>query len=124
MIDRFVVHHHRANRPHFDVRLIQKDNIRSWSLLKEPPCRIGVHRLAIERESLLPQEIDQRIIVEEAFGPGRADIWDEGEVEVVSASSKHLSLRFEGTKLRGRYELSRMRWYPGNRWLFRKRQVE
>jgi len=116
----FVVHRHAAGRSHFDLRLIQDDRVRSWSLLKEPPCRGGETRLAIEREGLSPEEVSRPIIEEEAFGPGRARVWDKGEVVVRSVSPNRLLLIFTGDKMAGRYELRRMRWYPGNRWLLEK----
>ncbi len=116
----FVVHRHAAGRSHFDLRLIQDDRVRSWSLLKEPPCRVGETRLAIEREGLSPEDVSRPIIEEEAFGPGRARVWDKGEVVVRSVSPNRLLLVFTGDKMAGRYELRRMRWYPGNRWLLEK----
>ncbi len=117
---RFLVHSHTAGRRHFDLRLVQDDRVRSWSMLKEPPLRAKDKRLAIEREDLSVEEVSRRRIEEEAFGAGPARIWDRGEVTVVVAEPKRLVLAFAGEKLRGRYELRRMRWYPGNRWLLEK----
>jgi bifunctional non-homologous end joining protein LigD len=117
----FVVHRHTAGRRHFDLRLIQEDNLmRSWSLLKEPPTQKGEKRLAVERESLSVEQISHPIIEEESFGIGRARVWDSGEVVITAVLSDRLMLKFKGDKLRGRYELRLMRWYPGNRWLLEK----
>lgn len=120
MRSRFVVHRHKAGRPHFDLRLIGRDRIRSWSLLREPPCRRGESRLAIERESLSPEEMNRQIFSEDAFGEGKGVTWDEGDVCITQPDSKKLILVFMGRKLAGDYELSRTAWYPGNRWLLRK----
>lgn len=120
MVTRFVVHHHKTGKPHYDLRLIQNDVLRSWSLLKEPPRKNGEKRLAIERESFEPQAADCTRFEEEAFGVGSVHTWDKGEVDISDASAKHLVLDFRGARLSGRYELKRMRWYPGNRWLFQK----
>jgi bifunctional non-homologous end joining protein LigD len=117
---RFLVHCHMAGRRHFDLRLVQDDRVRSWSMLKEPPVRTKDKRLAIEREELSIEEVGRPRIEEEAFGAGRARIWDGGEVTMVAAEPRRLVLAFAGEKLRGRYELRRMRWYPGNRWLLEK----
>jgi hypothetical protein len=117
---RFLVHRHTAGRPHFDLRLIQGDLVRSFSMLKEPPARKGERRLAIEREALSVEEISRPRIGEEAFGSGKAQVWDGGEATITAASPAHLVLILEGAKLAGRYELRRMRWYPGNRWLLEK----
>ncbi len=61
---------------------------------------------------------------EEAFGLGRVSSWDEGEVEFEVVSARLLILSFTGTKVSGRYEFRRMRWYPGNRWLLTKLRAD
>ncbi len=116
----FVVHRHSTGRGHFDVRLLGEREVRSWSLLKEPPLRQGERRLAIEREPLSVEQVSRTFISEEAFGTGRVRIWDSGSVTVVDGGAEHLVLDFAGEKMRGRYELKHMRWYPGNRWMIEK----
>ncbi len=115
-----MVHKHSAGKPHFDLRLIENDILRSWSLLREPPRRLGERRLAIERESFAAEAAHSKRFQEEAFGQGRVYIWDEGEVEIAKVSPKNLVLTFMGDKLSGRYSFRQMRWYPGNRWLLQK----
>jgi len=102
------------------LRLIQAEVMRSWSLLREPACRAGEKRLAIERESFAAADAGAKVFREEAFGEGRVHTWDEGEVDISHVSVKQLDLVFRGVKLTGRYELLRMRWYPGNRWLLKR----
>jgi bifunctional non-homologous end joining protein LigD len=123
MTSRFVVHRHKTERPHYDLRLIQGEVVRSWSLLREPSCEAGDSRLAIERESLAPDDLEQKRFVEAAFGEGAVWTWDEGKVEIRSVSPGELSLDFRGDRLTGEYRLRRTRWYPGNRWLLEKRAV-
>jgi len=123
MFSRFVIHQHKAGRPHYDLRVIQNGVLRSWSLLKEPPRRVGERRLAIERESYPAGSIDSNSFEEEAFGRGRVFIWDQGEVEVRILSPRNLALDFRGGKITGNYELRRMLWYPGNRWLLTKKRA-
>ena len=120
MLSRFVIHQHKTGRIHFDLRIIQSGVLRSWSLLKEPPRRQGEKRLAIERESFTVASIGSKTFEEEAFGLGRVRAWDEGNVEVKILTPKHLAFLFHGEKMSGSYELRRMRWYPGNRWIFTK----
>lgn len=117
---KFLVHRHATGRGHFDLRLIQDDVVRSWSLLKEPPSRTGERRLAIERERLSVEKINRPFLEEEAFGTGRARAWDRGEVTITVVTPERLVMVFAGAKMKGRYELRRMRWYPGNRWLLEK----
>lgn len=119
MIAKYIFHHHKAGRPHYDLRLIQGNNVRSWSLRREPPLRSGICRLAIEMEIMSSEDIDKSVVVEEPFGAGRVYVWDAGDVEVSAVTPGHLRLSFLGKKLSGNYELRLMRWYPGNRWLFR-----
>jgi bifunctional non-homologous end joining protein LigD len=117
---KFIVHKHKTGRTHFDLRIVLDGVLRSWSLLKEPPWKVGARRLAVERESFPIKTMNDRIFEEEAFGGGRVDSWDEGEVEIDALSPLQLILRFKGSKISGKYELRRMRWYPGNRWLLTK----
>jgi bifunctional non-homologous end joining protein LigD len=120
MRSKFVLHQHRTGRRHFDLRLLQNDRFRSWSLLQDPPERGGQRRLAIEREEVASPEISRSRFEEQAFGAGPARVWDEGRVEITEITPCHLALVFEGTKLFGKYRLRRMPWYPGNHWLLEK----
>ncbi len=120
MASRFIVHRHSTGRIHFDLRVVEGERLRCWSLLREPPLTAGQSRLAIERESFRPEAIEARRFEEEAFGTGRVRIWDEGRVELETLSPRHLVMVFGGGKLSGRYEMRRTRWYPGNRWLLEK----
>lgn len=125
MPSRFVIHQHKAGRTHFDLRIVQNDILRSWSLLKEPPRQVGTRRLAIERESRPAEWIDANIFEEEAFGRGKVVVWDQGDAEIQILSPRQWILDFRGAKMAGRYELRRMLWYPGNRWLLTmKRSAE
>ncbi len=122
MISKFILHQHRAGKHHYDLRFIQNDRLRSWSLLKEPPLRAGEKRLAIERERFEAGAMYGRLYYEDAFGQGSVTIWDEGELDLELISDRHMVLHFAGSKISGRYELRRMRWYPGNRWMLQKTQ--
>jgi len=120
MRSRFRIHRHKTNRTHFDLRVVHDEILRSWSMLKAPPLNPGERRLAIERESLEAVNIDDRRFDEQAFGEGGVYTWDEGDIDISAPAPDRLVLEFGGGKLRGRYELRRMRWYPGNRWLLVK----
>jgi bifunctional non-homologous end joining protein LigD len=120
MLSEFIVHQHKAGRRHFDLRIVQNGILRSWSLLKEPPYRNGERRLAIERESFTAESIRSGYFEEEAFGRGSVSAWDGGKVEIKAVSPKLLLLVFAGGRIFGKYELRRMFWYPGNRWLLTK----
>ena len=87
MISRFIVHRHSAGRPHFDLRLIQAELLRSWSLVREPPIRAGEKRLAIERETFAARDVNAKIFREEAFGEGRVTM-DQCKCYAASACDK------------------------------------
>jgi len=120
VLSNYVVHRHKTGRPHFDLRLIHDNRLRSWSLLREPPCRKGERKLAIERETFAAADLNCPVFREEAFGEGRVYVWDRGDVEISDVTAERLVLAFRGSKLSGIYELRHMRWYPGNRWLLSK----
>jgi DNA ligase D-like protein (predicted 3'-phosphoesterase) len=120
MHSRFVVHEHRTGRTHFDLRIVQNGVLRSWSLLREPPRRRGEKRLAIERESFTADSIECRAFEEEAFGLGKVQAWDKGDVEVKVLAPGRMAFLFRGARMTGGYEIQQMRWYPGNRWMLKK----
>jgi bifunctional non-homologous end joining protein LigD len=123
MNSRYVIHRHRTGRTHYDLRVALGEVLRCWSLLREPPDRVGERRLAIERESFRSEDIGCTRFNEEAFGEGRVNVWDEGMVEVTPDGEERLTLAFQGRRLAGNYELRRTTWYPGNRWLLERRPV-
>ena len=89
-------------------------------MLREPPQNRGEKRLAIERESFTAVSINSRTFEEEAFGIGKVQAWDTGDVDIREVSPQHLSLTFRGNRLSGDFEIRKTRWYPGNRWLLKK----
>jgi hypothetical protein len=74
----------------------------------------------VERESFPVEAVRGRVFDEEAFGQGRVAVWDEGGVEVKVLLPRRLLVVLTGTKVIGTYELRKMIWYPGNRWLLTK----
>jgi hypothetical protein len=120
MISRYIIHHHRTGKSHYDFRVLAGEEFRSWSLLKEPPGRTGEQRLAIERERMPAESALKPRVEEEMFGEGRSMIWDEGEIEVIESGGRRWLIVLRGARLQGRYEMKQMRWYPGNRWLMKK----
>jgi bifunctional non-homologous end joining protein LigD len=120
---RFIIHQHKTGRSHYDLRIVQKGILRSWSLLKEPPLRPGERRLAVERENFPVESLNSKKFEEEAFGQGRVIVWDEGGVEMKAVSPKSIVLVLMGNKVMGTYEFRKMIWYPGNRWLLTKLRI-
>jgi len=119
-VSRFVIHRHKTGRVHYDLRFDESGTERSWSLLREPPLREREQRLAIEREGIPAEEATRKTVTEQAFGTGKVYSWDEGDASITRLTPDHLILEFRGNRIVGTYELRRMRWYPGNRWLLKK----
>jgi hypothetical protein len=99
---------------------VQNDELRCWSLLKEPPLRNGERRLAVERENFPLEAVAARNLEEQAFGSGNVYIWDSGIVELKVLAPTNIMLIFHGSIVAGTYQFRRMAWYPGNRWMLTK----
>ncbi len=105
---RFVVQLHDATTLHFDLRLEIDGVLRSWAVPKGPSLDPAVRRLAVAvaDHSLAAGEFEG--VHEGAVrGSGAVIIWDEGVVELLRADPDHLSFTLQGTKLHGRFGLTR-----------------
>ena len=105
---RFVVQLHDATTLHFDLRLESGGVLRSWAVPKGPSLDPKVRRLAVpvEDHSLAAGEFEGRH-AGATRGSGAVIIWDEGTVEILSDQPDHLSFVLSGTKLRGRFGLTK-----------------
>lgn len=125
----FVVQKHAARRLHYDLRLELDGVLKSWAVTKGPSLVPGEKRLAIHVED---HPIDygsfEGNIPEGEYGAGSVIVWDRGiwipEGDPHKGYSKgHLDFTLEGTKLKGRWHLVRMRRRPGEKqeaWLLIK----
>jgi DNA ligase D-like protein (predicted 3'-phosphoesterase) len=105
---RFVVQLHDATALHFDFRLEIGGVLRSWAVPKGPSMDPKVRRLAVpvEDHSLSAGDFEG-VHAGSERGTGAVIIWDEGEFELVREEADHLSLALHGTKLEGRFGLTR-----------------
>jgi bifunctional non-homologous end joining protein LigD len=119
---RFVVQLHDATTLHFDFRLEIGRVLRSWAVPKGPSLDPAARRLAVPvpDHDLSAGEFEG--VHEEATrGSGAVIIWDEGEVEVLRDEPGHLSFLLRGTKLSGRFGLTRT---GEERWILVKARDE
>ena len=124
----FVVHKHDARNLHFDLRLEQDGVLRSWAVPKGPSRDPGEKRLAVEVEDHPLDYGDfEGIIPEGEYGGGTVMLWDRGrwhpEGEV---TAERIDLVLEGSKLNGRWTLTRMHGgggEDGRNWLLIKRRA-
>ncbi|MFF4030982.1 DNA polymerase ligase N-terminal domain-containing protein [Streptomyces sviceus] len=120
---RFVVQIHDASTMHFDFRLQVGDVLKSWSIPKGPSDVPKDKRLAVPTEDHpLEYEDFEGVIPEGEYGGGTVIVWDRGTYEPLSHDRQgrpvdfaeslergHATFRLHGTKLRGRYALTRFR---------------
>ena len=135
----FVVQKHAARRLHYDVRIEVEGVMPSWAVPKGPSYDPRVKRLAVHVEDHpLDYQTFEGTIPSGEYGGGKVIVWDRGTyrnitehngrpVPVREAIDRgHLSLWFEGTKLRGGWSLTRTA-RPGDRqdsWIMVKRNDE
>jgi DNA ligase D-like protein (predicted 3'-phosphoesterase) len=115
---RFVVQLHDATTRHFDLRIELDGALRSWAVPKGPSLDPHVRRLAVPVADHDLAAGDFEGVHETATrGTGAVIIWDEGPAEVEVRDPDHLSVILHGTKLRGRFGLTRT---GTRRWLLVK----
>jgi DNA ligase D-like protein (predicted 3'-phosphoesterase) len=105
---RFVVQLHDATTLHFDLRLEMGGVLRSWAVPKGPSLDPAVRRLAVPVEDHTLAAGDfEGVHSGQERGSGAVIIWDEGLLEVLRDDPVHISFILRGTKLQGRFGLTR-----------------
>lgn len=126
---RFVVQHHIASRDHYDFRLEWDGTLKSWAVPKGPSYNSHDKRLAVQVEDHpLEYRNFEGTIPRGQYGGGTVMIWDEGIWQPMLDPAKAFdagSLKFtlEGSRLKGKWALVRMKPKPGERdrnWLLIK----
>jgi bifunctional non-homologous end joining protein LigD len=131
---RFVVQKHDARRLHYDLRLEADGVLVSWAVPRGPSLDPSVKRLAVHVDDhALDHGHFEGVIPGARHGTGAVIVWDEGTydnltvrdgiaVPVAEAvASGHVSVRLEGTKLRGGWSLTRTH---ATSWILVKRNDE
>jgi bifunctional non-homologous end joining protein LigD len=111
----FVVQKHAARQLHYDFRLGWNGVLKSWAVAKGPSYFPGDKRLAVEVEDH-PMEYGgfEGTIPKGQYGGGTVMIWDFGEWKGLGNVDRelekgNLKLELNGTKLRGKWALVRMK---------------
>jgi len=126
----FVVQKHAARRLHYDLRLELNGVLKSWAVTRGPSLIAGSKRLAVQTEDHPMQYLEfEGNIPKGEYGGGAMIVWDrgrwvpEGDPHVGLAKG-HLAFALEGTRLKGRWHLVRMKPRPPaskkNEWLLIK----
>ena len=115
---RFVVQQHDATRLHFDLRLQFGNVLRSWAVPRGPSLDPAVRRLAVQVEDHSMESGEfEGVHAGQVRGTGAVIIWDEGSFEVRREEPEHLSFVLDGSKLEGRFGLTRT---GGRQWILVK----
>jgi bifunctional non-homologous end joining protein LigD len=125
----YVIQKHRASQLHYDFRLEAEGVLKSWSVPKGPSLDTATKRLAMMVEDH-PVEYGsfEGVIPEGEYGGGTVMLWDTGTYELEQGTSwreaeskGRLRFTLDGRKLRGIWNLTRMR---GRQWLLIKSRDE
>jgi len=125
----FVVQRHDARRLHFDLRLELDGTLKSWAVTRGPSLVAGDKRLAVHTEDHPLAYLDfEGNIPKGEYGGGTMIVWDRGtwapEGDPHFGLDKgHLAFALDGTRLKGKWHLVRMRKKSGEKaepWLLIK----
>lgn len=112
----FVIQRHWARREHFDLRLEIDGTMKSWAVTKGPSNDPADRRLAVRVEDHpLEYAKFEGVIPKPQYGGGTVMIWDRGTWSLVEGDAGaglrkgKLKLDFQGTRMRGIYNLVRMK---------------
>jgi bifunctional non-homologous end joining protein LigD len=129
----FVVQKHAARRTHYDLRLELDGVLKSWAVTRGPSLAVGDKRLAVRTEDHPMQYLDfEGNIPKGEYGGGAMIVWDRGRWTADGDPHRgldkgHLQFALEGTRLKGRWHLVRIRPRQGERtdpWLLIKAEDE
>jgi bifunctional non-homologous end joining protein LigD len=129
----FIVQKHDARRLHFDLRLELDGVLKSWAVTRGPSLVPGEKRLAVQTEDHPMEYLEwEGVIPKGEYGGGTIIVWDRGSWTPDGDAQKGLkkgSLDFilEGSRLKGRWHLVRMRRKSGDKhdpWLLIKSKDE
>ncbi len=119
----FVVQKHAAHRAglHWDFRLEHDGVLWSWAVRKGPSLDPSVKHIAAHVEDHPLEYADfQGEIPAGEYGAGKVELWDRGTWEPLADPEKgmrkgELTFTLDGSRLRGRFHLVRMKPRPGQR---------
>jgi bifunctional non-homologous end joining protein LigD len=125
----FVVQKHAARRLHYDLRLELDGVLLSWAVTRGPSLTVGEKRLAVRTEDHPVEYLDfEGNIPKGEYGGGSMIVWDRGrwaadDDPVRGLKKGHLAFTLDGTRLKGRWHLVRIRPRAGEKsepWLLMK----
>lgn len=109
---RFVIQKHAASHLHYDFRLEMDGVLKSWAIPKGVSTEAGVKRSAFQVEDHPTDYLTfEGTIPKGQYGGGTVMVWDIGAYELVDGDyrSGRMKLRLTGRKLKGEWNLFRIR---------------
>ncbi|KAB1070216.1 DNA polymerase ligase N-terminal domain-containing protein [Methylobacterium planeticum] len=129
----YSVQKHAARRLHYDLRLELGGVLKSWAITRGPSLDPAEKRLAVPvPDHGLDYAFYEGIIAPGQYGAGAVLLWDRGTWEPegepgAALAAGALGFTLNGLKLKGRWQLRRMRPRPRERqaaWLLIKARDE
>ncbi len=132
----FVVQKHAASQLHYDLRLEMDGVLKSWAIPKGPSMNSEEKRLAIMVEDHPYTYKDfEGTIPEGNYGAGNVIVWDNGTYTLVNRKNGSIvenqfkedlqngkfGFILNGNKLKGEFELVRLKINQKNAWLLIKK---
>jgi len=115
----FIIQKHDATHPHYDLYLQIGGEVKSWIVPNGIPENTKEKKIAVECESsykTLPDAQSSKVI-EDAYGAGKARVWDEGVCTLETNKTIKIILEASGKKFNGKYILHIPNW---GRWTKRR----
>lgn len=126
----FIIHMHDAKKAglHFDIRLGHDGVLKSWATKK------FLDLLSGESKKILTFEVPDHDAswfnfngdIEDGYGAGKVSIWDKGTFHEITWEPNHITIIFNGTKLKGKFTFvlykkeTLIDHKQGNKWLLLK----
>ena len=133
----FVVQKHSASHLHYDFRLELDGALKSWAVPKGPSMNPDDKRLAVMVEDHPYSYKDfEGNIAKGNYGAGNVIVWDNGTYTAIGAASDkdgqkklkagllkgHLAIFLNGKKLKGEFDLVKLKAEQENTWLLIKKK--
>jgi len=107
---RFIIHEHHAVKAglHYDLRLEHNNKLISWATRKLPELVNNPNHqkiLLIKQPDHEMDWVDFKGEIEEGYGKGKVNIWDNGIYDLIYWSDNKIIVKFNGKKINSKYTI-------------------
>ncbi len=115
---RFIIQHHKTNRPHYDLTLENNGEVRTWILPRGIPEIEKDRKIAIEEPSDINSFNEAPDSTKlDCYGEGKYKTWDSGSYNIETENSIKYIISASGKKFNGTFLLHNPGW---GRWTKKK----